>query len=87
MKNSQKQNCIITVLVSMRRPGCKTEMVKVELAPTDLETAKARYRKLTPVVFEAGTQFDTPVERAQHVVDNIKDVLAKHGKQVTGIVH
>lgn len=80
-----KQNCTVIIQVSLHQPGKITERIKVQLAPTDRETATKRYRKLTPVVFKAGTQFEKN-RLANHVAANIGDVLAKHGKKVAGIV-
>ncbi len=81
-----KQNCTVIIQVTLHQPGKITERIKIQLAPTDRDTAEKRYRKLTPVVFKAGTQFKKE-HFANHVAANIGDVLAKHGKKVAAIIH
>lgn len=83
---ASKQNCTVIIQVSLHQPGKPTERIKVTLDPTDRATAEARFKKLSPIVFDAGTQFGDKQQLAKAVVENISDVLAKHGKKVEAIV-
>lgn len=81
-----KQNCTVVIETTLHQPGHPTERMRVKLAPTDIETARNRFRKFSRIVFQSGTREVTNRELAEQVAANIGDILKKHGKKVTAII-